>query len=88
MTDDTSSETGIGAIAFIIICTVLVTFAEIAQERREDLDSAATDLRQSYESLDSLAHTRGKSLLLIGRDTIHNLSQVELKDEQEVAPED
>jgi lysylphosphatidylglycerol synthetase-like protein (DUF2156 family) len=86
MTDDTSSKTG--AIAFIIICIILVTFAETAQERREDLDSAATDLRQSYESLDSLANTRGKSVLLIGRDTVYNLSQVKLKDEQKVAPED
>jgi lysylphosphatidylglycerol synthetase-like protein (DUF2156 family) len=86
MTDDTSSKTG--AIAFIIICIILVTFAETAQERREDLDSAATDLRQSYESLDSLAHARGKSVLLIGRDTVYNLSQVKLKDEQKVAPED
>jgi lysylphosphatidylglycerol synthetase-like protein (DUF2156 family) len=86
MTDDTSSKTG--AIAFIIICIILVTFAETAQERREDLDSVATDLRQSYESLDSLANTRGKSVLLIGRDTVYNLSQVKLKDEQEVAPED
>lgn len=82
MPDDVStSKTGV--VVFVILCITLVTFAEIVRDRnaqREDLKSSAQELYESYESLDSLANDRDQDVLLIGRDTIHDLSKVKLKD--------